>query len=89
MNWVYSISPTYSDRYLNEWLEMVPVSRLMAFGGDCTVAENVYSELMLAKKIIVNVLCNKIREGYFSEAEARTVARMILHDNAAGFYNLK
>jgi predicted TIM-barrel fold metal-dependent hydrolase len=89
LNWMYSISPTYSERYLNEWLEMVPVSRIMAFGGDCAVAENVYSELKLAKKIIVNVLSDKISEGYFSEAEARNVARMILHDNAARLYNLR
>ena len=88
MNWVYAISPSFSERYLNEWLETVPVSRLMAFGGDAMVAENVYSELKVAKQIISRVLCNKIREGYISEAEARIIAKMILHDNAANLYKL-
>ena len=74
---------------LNEWLETVPVSRLMAFGGDCMVVENVYSELTLARRIITNVLCNKVREGYFSESEAKVIARMILFDNAAKLYNLQ
>jgi len=89
MNWTYAISPTYSERYLNEWLETVPASKLMAFGGDAMVVENVYSELIVAKTIISNVLCNKVKDGYLTEKEAMTVARMILYDNASGFYNLQ
>lgn len=88
MNWVYSISPTYSERYLNEWLETVPASRLIAFGGDCMVVENVYSELITAKWIISKVLSDKVRDKYLSESEAKTIARMILFDNASKLYNL-
>jgi len=88
MNWTWSISPTYIERYLNEWIETVPSSKLIAFGGDAMVVENVYSELVTAKRIITGVLAGKVRDGYFTEAEARRVARMILHDNAAQLYNL-
>jgi hypothetical protein len=88
MNWTYSISPTYIERYLNEWIETVPASKLIAFGGDAMVVENVYSELVTAKRIITSVLSGKVRDGYFTEEEARKVARMILHDNAAGLYKL-
>lgn len=88
MNWVYSVSPSYSKRYLSEWLETVPVSRIIAFGGDSMSAENVYSELMAARKIISEVLSEKVAEGYFSETEARLIARMILRDNAAKLYKL-
>jgi len=89
MNWVYAISPAYAERFLNEWLETVPVSRLMAFGGDCMVVENVYSELKIARRIITNVLCNKVMEGYLSESEAKVIAGMILRGNAAKVYNLQ
>ncbi|HLN54491.1 MAG TPA: amidohydrolase family protein [Bacteroidales bacterium] len=88
MNWMYSISPSYSERYLNEWLETVPVNKLMAFGGDCMAIENVYSELHIARSLIAKVLIGKVSEGYFTEKEAKTVARMILHDNAIDFYKL-
>lgn len=88
MNWSYAVSPTYTARYLNEWLEMVPVSRITAFGGDCMAVENVYSELKIAKKIIAEVLINKIREGYINEHEAMIIARMIMRDNAARLYRL-
>lgn len=89
MNWMYSISPSYSERYLNEWLETVPVKKLMAFGGDCMAIENVYSELLVAKSLISKVLVEKVSTGYFTEEEAKTVARMILHDNAISFYKLQ
>jgi predicted TIM-barrel fold metal-dependent hydrolase len=88
MNWVYMISPTYSERYFNEWLEMVPVSRITAFGGDCMAVENVYSELKSAKRIISKALINKVRDGYITEHEAMVIAKMIFHDNAAKLYKL-
>jgi hypothetical protein len=88
MNWTYSISPEYTERYLNEWLETVPANKLMAFGGDFMVPEDVYGELIIAKQIISKVLSNKVREGYLSESEAKIVAKMILFDNASKLYNL-
>jgi predicted TIM-barrel fold metal-dependent hydrolase len=88
MNWTFGISPAYSERYLNEWLETVPAGKIMAFGGDCRTVEIIYGELIIAKQIISNVLISKVRDGYLSESEAKTIAKMILHDNAVTFYNL-
>jgi hypothetical protein len=89
MNWTYSISPSYAAGYLDEWLETVPASKIMAFGGDQRCVENTYGELKIAKKIISDVLIAKVRNGYLNEKEAMDVARMILHDNAVNFYGLK
>jgi hypothetical protein len=89
MNWTYALSPSYAERYLSEWLETVPVSKIMAFGGDQRCVENTYGQLILAKQIISNVLIAKVKNGYFTESEAKTVAGMILHDNGEKFYNLK
>lgn len=88
MNWTYSISPEYAERYLTEWLESVPVSKIMAFGGDQRCVENIYGNLLIARRVVSNVLIRKVREGYFSEEEAKLVARLILHDNGARFYGL-
>jgi predicted TIM-barrel fold metal-dependent hydrolase len=88
MNWTYAISPSYSERYLSEWLESVPAYKIMAFGGDQRCVENTYGQLVLAKKIISDVLIKKVTEGYLTEKEAETIAKMILHDNAVRFYNL-
>ena len=88
MNWTYSISPGYTARYLAEWLEAVPVSKIMAFGGDQMCIENTYGNLVIAKQIIANVLTEKVRDGYLSESEAKNVAKMILYDNGMKFYNI-
>ncbi len=77
------------DRYLAEWIEAVPASKIMAFGGDQRCVENTYGNLVVAKQVISDVLTEKVRSGYLSEKEALTVAKMILYDNPAGFYNLK
>lgn len=87
--WVYIISPSYSIRYLNEWLETIPANKIMAFGGDYENVENIYGHLLFAKQIIVKVLTDKVKDGYFSEKEAIKVASMILHDNAVSLYQLK
>jgi hypothetical protein len=89
MNWTYSISPTYAENFLKEWLESVPASKIMAFGGDQRCVENTFGELKIAKKVISDVLINKVTEGYLLESEALKIARMILHDNAVEFYKLK
>lgn len=87
--WLYIISPSYSERYLHEWLETIPANKIMAFGGDYHNAENVYGHMLFAKEIIGNVLVEKVRDGYFSEDEAVKVATMMLHDNAVNLFGLK
>ncbi len=89
MNWVYAISPSYSTRYLNEWLETVPANKLMAFGGDQRFVELTYGSLQMAKKVIAGVLTEKVRDNYFTENEAKKIASKLFYDNAKKFYNLK
>lgn len=89
LNWIYSISPSYSERYLAEWLETIPASKIMAFGGDQRCVENTYGVLKLAKQIIANVLTGMVTREYLTEADAKKIATMILHDNAAEFYRIR
>ena len=86
--WLYIISPSYSERFLHEWLETVPANKIMGFGGDYHNIENVYGHLLFAKEIIGNVLIEKVRDGYFSEEEALKIATMMLHDNAVNLFEL-
>jgi predicted TIM-barrel fold metal-dependent hydrolase len=86
--WLYIISPSYSERYLHEWLETIPANKIMAFGGDYHNIENVYGHLLFAREIVANVLIEKVNEGYFSEDEAFKIAKMVLHDNAVNLFEL-
>lgn len=88
MCWLYVISPSYSERYLHEWLETIPASKIMGFGGDYLNVENAYAHLLMAKQVVKNVLIEKVRKQYMSESEAISIAQMILHDNAVNILNL-
>jgi uncharacterized protein len=89
MCWAPIISPSYCERYLHEWIETVPANKIMGFGGDFFVVEGTYGHLLFARQIVANVLIAKVRDGYFTEAEAIKVAQLILHDNAIKILNLK
>ncbi|HTF21111.1 MAG TPA: amidohydrolase family protein [Chryseolinea sp.] len=88
LTWVYVLSPSFSERFLHEWLETIPASKITGFGGDYGNVENVLGHLLFAKQIIANVLVAKVKDGYFSETEAKNIARMLLYDNAMNIYKL-
>lgn len=88
MSWVHIISPSFSERYLHEWLETVPANKIMAFGGDYDNVENVYAHNYFARQVVANVLTEKVRNRYLSEQEAIKIASMIMFENAFHFYQL-
>ena len=89
MCWAQIISPSYSIRYLHEWLETVPANKIMAFGGDYGTAELVYAHSVMARRVVANVLVDKVKSGYFSEKESIDIAQKILRDNAMEIFKLK
>jgi uncharacterized protein len=88
MCWMYVISPSYSERYLHEWIETIPASKILGFGGDYLNIENAYSHLLFCKQVVAKVLISKVKDGYLTESEAINIVRMILHDNAVKLFNL-
>jgi len=89
MCWTPVISPSYSIRYLNEWLETVPANKIMVFGGDYSVVELVYAHSVFARRIVAKVLIDKVKTGYFSEEEAKYIALKLLRENALEIFKLK
>ncbi len=89
MCWDFIISPSYSERYLHEWLETVPSNKIFAFGGDYHNVENTFGHALMARAIVAKVLIEKVRTAYLTEAEAIDVARRILRDNAIELYGLQ
>lgn len=88
MCWLMVISPTVAKRTLHEWLETVPGNKIMAFGGDYRIVEGAYAHSRLARRVVAEVLAEKVAEGYCSEQEAQTLARRLLHDNAYQLFRL-
>jgi predicted TIM-barrel fold metal-dependent hydrolase len=87
--WLYIISPTAAENFLHQALEMVPVNKILAFGGDFIIPEGAYGHAVMARQVVSRVLAAKVRDGYFSEEDAVETARMILRGNAAKLFGLK
>jgi len=86
--WLTHISPsTYKDA-LDEWLEIVPATKVFAWGGDHVFAEHTYASLKLARELISEVLAAKVIEGRFSMKTALWVGERIMGENAIEVYGL-
>jgi predicted TIM-barrel fold metal-dependent hydrolase len=87
--WLYIISPSYSERYLHEWIETVPANKIMAFGGDFENVENIFGHSLMARDVVAKVLIDKVRTGYLTEEEALYIAHRILYQNAIDVFKLE
>ena len=89
MCWLPIISPTASRLWLHQWLETVPVNKIMGFGGDYLFVEGTYGHSVIARQVVTETLAEKVEAGYLSLEEARYIARRILRDNAIELFRLE
>ncbi|KAB2823011.1 MAG: amidohydrolase family protein, partial [Paludibacter sp.] len=87
--WSATISPSYTQRYIQEFLETVPNNKIVAFGGDCHTPEGVYAASVMARETVENALIAMVRSGYISEKEAMVIIEKLLRTNAIEIYGLK
>ena len=87
--WLTHISPSAYRAALTSWIETVPGSKILAWGGDHAILEQTYSALVLAKDLITDVLVDLVERDYFDMNLALDVARRILHDNGIEFWRIE
>lgn len=88
MCWNHIISQRSAADALDEAIDLLPANKLMAFGGDYIIPENVYGHLVMARENIASVLANRIRCGQITEKYAIELARKWLYQNPRDLYNL-
>ncbi|CAM4302498.1 hypothetical protein FHS16_000636 [Paenibacillus endophyticus] len=86
--WVYIMSPSAGKRILHQMIEMVPMSKITAFGGDYNYIEGTYAHLKLAKRIVSDVLKEKVEAKELDEDEALLFADRVFRDNLIDLYQL-
>ncbi len=88
--WTHIVSAQMTRSALDEYLDLVPVNKIFAFGGDYhRPVEKVYGHLTLARQNIAWVLARRIEAGVMTEDQALTVARKWFWDNPIECYKLK
>ena len=88
--WLNSISACGYSEAVRSWIQTVPMSKIFAWGGDSyPLLEHSFASLLSAKKILADVLADLVREEYFDLELAIDLARRVLHDNPAAFWQLQ
>ena len=86
-SWVPLLSPSVCRRCLNEWLDLVPVSKLM-HGSDVQTVEHLHAITLRVRDLLADVLSDRIRSREISESQGLEIARRILRTNATDLYQL-
>jgi hypothetical protein len=88
LTWSFLLSPSHFKLALHEAIEVLPNESRMMLGGDNWHVEETYGAMQTARRLIAEVLDEKLASGYFSRATAERLARRMLHDNAREFFRL-
>ena len=87
--WTHIISQRFAVAGLDEAIDLVPMNKLLAFGGDYNLpVEKVYGHLVMAREDIAEVLARRIERGLMSETQALDLVRQWFWDNPVELYRL-
>lgn len=90
MCWTHIISQRFAQDALDEAMDLVPVNKLLAFGGDYgKPVEKVYGHLVMAREDVAAVLARRVRAGRLSETQAVGIARKWFLENPAELYGIQ
>lgn len=87
-SWIYIISPTKAKDIMKVALEMVPNNKIIAFGGDCEHIECVYAHIVIAKRIVNEVLNELVNSTWISSESASVIAEKIFFENPKSIYGI-
>jgi uncharacterized protein len=88
ISWMHIISPSRARSALSDWLDEVPASKILGFGGDYLMVEGSYGHSVLARENISRVLAAKVDEGDCTVEEAKKYASWMLRDNPKRLFSL-
>ncbi len=84
--YIYTMAGT--RQALAEWIDLVPMERLLGFGSDVVWPEFIYGHLVMARNCIADVLVEKVERDFLSKAAALDAVHWLLHDAPARLYGL-
>lgn len=87
--WMSAVSPAFSLRTLDEWIETIPANKILAVGGDSNYVEGAYGHTKIARRLTAQVLGRKVENGYITLSEALWLAERILRENARELFRLE
>ena len=89
LTWSLLLSPSHFKLALHEAIELLPDESRLMIGGDNWHAEETWATMRLARRLISEVLAEKVDQAYFGIDDALRLAEKILNGNAKRFFGLR
>jgi hypothetical protein len=86
--WMTLFSPAAAKRALTEAIDMLDGRQLM-MGTDSANLEEMYGTVKFTRRILTEVLAEKIESGFLTEKVALQIARRILYTNGMELYGIE
>ena len=86
--WMPLFSPAAAKRAAADALDMLDGKQLM-IGSDAANLEELYGTVKITRRILAEVMAEKIQSGYWTEEVALEAARRVLYQNAVDLYGLE
>lgn len=84
--WWHVLYPHYIRKSLETRLDMVPANKIVGYFSDAYHAEWCYPKLKMVRKILGDVLLDRVSQGYCTQRIAESLVEPILYGNAARIY---
>jgi hypothetical protein len=87
-SWLPQIGYTAAKHAAGEWFDLVPMNKI-TWGGDCRHVENSYSAVLLFRKLMYEVLEEKLENDILNMETAIEMIDRIMYNNAVKIYKLR
>ncbi|MFM9327758.1 amidohydrolase family protein [Paenibacillus mesotrionivorans] len=86
--WSHIISPMQTRSAIDEIIDMVPMNKILAFGGDYKLqVENIAGHLYMAKENLAYSFAKRVDSGYMSLSEALEILQQWFYSNPLSIYS--
>ncbi len=86
--WTYIMSQRMTLDAIDKILDLVPVNKVIGFGGDYWVVQKIYGHLVMARETLARAFARRIIDGDLTEERAVEIGIMWLKDNPARIYGI-
>lgn len=88
MCWAHIISPNTCMNKLIEWIDTIPLNKIIAFGGDYVFIDAIYGHQYLARVNVAKALTKKVAGGLFNIDKAIKISEMFFYNNPIEIFKL-
>ncbi len=87
--WWHNFFPGTIRQVIEERLDMLPLNKQIAFFSDAYCAEWTYAKAVITRKLLAEVLTDKVQLGQFSFNDIHDIAYGILHQSSCDLLGMK